>query len=91
MKITVVPSFNPNRTEIETQGTTLGSLLDELSRQYKPADGDDFYDSDTGEVFPDCDVVLNGKSYRVIPDGLNAELKDGDKLEIIQLFMLVGG
>ena len=91
MKVTVISSFNPNRTEIETQSTTLDSLLDELSKKYKPADVDDFYDTESGEVYPDCDVIINGKSYRIIPDGLNTKLQDGDKLEIIHLFKLVGG
>ena len=91
MKVTVISSFNPNRTEIETQSTTLGSLLDELSKKYKPADVDGFYDTESGEVYPDCDIILNGKSYRTTPDGLDTKLKEGDKLEIIQLFMLIGG
>ncbi len=91
MRITVTSTFNPNRTPLEIQSTTLRALLVELSKKYKPMDVDDFYDGDKGEVYPDCVVLLNGKSYKAISDGLNTRLKDGDKLESIQLFVIVGG
>ena len=89
MKITVKSSFNLNEIDLETQSTTLGALLDELSNNYKLAKAE-FFDSERREVYPDCEVLVNGQSFQVLTDGLDTKLKDGDKVEIY-LIMLPGG
>jgi len=91
MKVTVTSTFFPDKKELETTSETLGDLLAELSRYYKPQGEDDFYDSGKKEVFPDFDILLNGKSYQVIPDGLKTRLQDGDTLGITQFFLMSGG
>ena len=90
MKITVKFSFNLNQTQLETQSTTLGALLDELSNNYKVKEVE-FFDSDRKEVCFDSDVLLNGQSYQVLSDGVDTKLRDGDKVEIIKLVVLQGG
>ena len=87
MKITLKSTFNLNETAIETQSATLGALLDELSRNNMLTE---FFDCVIGEVYPDCDVHLNGQGYGALADGLDTRLKEGDKVEII-IFTLAGG
>ena len=87
MKITLKSSFNLNDTELETQSTTLGALLDELQNNKKF----EIFDSERKEVYPDCDVLVNGESYQVLADSLDTKLKDGDKVEIIMFMFMLGG
>ncbi len=89
MKITLKSTFNLNEVDIETQSTTLRALLDELSRNTMLTNVQ-FFDRGSGEVYPDCDVHVNGQPYGALADGLDAKLKDGDKVEII-IFTLTGG
>ena len=89
MKITLKSTFNLNETDFETQSVTLSALLDELSNNQKLTKIE-FFDSESGEAYPDCEVLVNGQSYRLLADGLDAKLKDGDKIEII-MFTLAGG
>ena len=89
MKITAKSSFDLNERDVETQSTTLGALLDELSNNYKLTRAE-FFDSEQGELYPDYEVLVNGQPYQALTDGLNTKLKDGDKVEIY-LIMLPGG
>ena len=87
MKITIKSNFNQNETHLETQSTTLGALLDELRNNIKF----NVFDSEHREVYPDCDVFLNGQPYQALADGLDTKLKDGDKIEISMLMFMLGG
>ena len=87
MKITLKSSFNLNETELETQSTTLGALLDELQNNKEF----EIFDSERKEVYPDCDVLVNGESYQVLADSLDTKLKDGDKVEIVMFMFMLGG
>jgi len=89
VKITVKSSFNLNETDLEAQSTTLDALLDELSTNYELMKVE-FFDSERREVYPDCEVLVNERSYQVLTDGLDTKLKDSDKVEII-MFTLAGG
>jgi len=92
VKITLKSSFNLNEIQLETESTTLGALLDELQNNNKLLMKVEFFDSEHREVYPDCDVLVNGQSYQVLADGLDTKLRDGDKVEIITfMFMLAGG
>jgi len=88
MKITFKATFNLEGTELETQSTTLGALLDELSSAYGTKA--EFFDSESKEIYPDWGLFLNGQPYGALPDGLDTELKDGDKVDIFGL-ILAGG
>ncbi|MFC2013960.1 MoaD/ThiS family protein [Chloroflexota bacterium] len=90
MKITTKFSFNPREEHLETQSTTLGGLLDELSHKYSVKEVE-FFDNDRGEICFDCDVILNGQSFQILPDGLDTKLRDSDRVEIIKLSILQGG
>jgi molybdopterin converting factor small subunit len=89
VKIIVKSPFNLSGIEVETQSATLGTLLAELSRN-DTLTNIRFFDPGGGEVYPDCDVQLNGQSYGALDDGLDTGLKDGDQVEII-MFTLAGG
>ena len=86
MKITVKSIFDPNETELDTQSTTLGALLNELSNNQGVATVQ-FYDSQLGEIHSDCEVLVNGQA---LTDGLNTKLNDGDRVEIY-IIMRSGG
>jgi len=88
MKITFKSTFNLEETEMETQSTTLGALLDELSSTYETKA--EFFDSQSKEVYPDWQLFLNGQPYRALADGLDTKLKDGDKVELF-VFTMAGG
>ena len=89
MKITFKSTFNQEETELETESTTLGALLDELSNN-RELTKMEFFDSESREVYPDCYVLVNGQDYQVLADGLDTKLKNGDKVEIILLTMAGG-
>ena len=93
MRIIVESNFSLSEKRLEiqtdTESTTLGDLLGELSKKYKMKDVYEFFDSEHGKIHPECEVLLNEQSYRVLTDGLATKLRDGDKVEIIT--MLVGG
>lgn len=89
MKIIVKSSFNLKETELETQSTSLGALLDELSNHYRLTKFP-FFDSKSREVYSYCEVLVNGQSYQVLADGLDTRLEDGNRVEII-MFALGGG
>jgi ThiS family. len=63
--------------------------LDELSIDYGLTKIE-FFNSGSGEVYPDCEVLVNGHSHRLLADGLDTKLKDGDKIEIM-IIVLPGG
>ena len=90
MKISVKFSFNPRNIELDTQSPALGTLLGELSNNYSVRELE-FFDNDRKEVCFDCEVLLNGQSYQVLTNGLDTELSDGDRVEIIKFIILQGG
>ncbi len=89
MKVTVKSNFELYKVAFETQSAILGDLLDELSRNDRPLKTE-FFDRERREIYPDCEVVVNGQAFKDLGDGLNTELKDGDRVEIY-LIMLAGG
>ena len=79
MKIQLKSSFDSNESELETQSSTLGDLLLELSKKYPNAR---FYNKERDEVSFEFFVELNGQMHDILPDELDTRLKDGDKVEI---------
>jgi molybdopterin converting factor small subunit len=84
MKITLKSIFEPNEIELDTQSTTLGALLDELSQNHKITTSQ-FFDSELKEVYSDCELAINGRDPI---DGLDTELKDGDQIEV---YIIIAG
>ena len=89
VKISLRSPFNLNGVDIETQSAMLNGLLAELSLNTVLTNVP-FFDSKSGEVYPDYDVCVNGQPYGALADGLNTKLKDGDKVEVVMI-MLAGG
>jgi molybdopterin converting factor small subunit len=69
--------------ELTMEGETLRELLTVLAERYRQA-GVDFepINPGTNDVDEDYDVLINGKDYVAIPHGLNAKLKDGDRVKV---------
>lgn len=89
VKITLKSTFNLTETELETASVTLRALLDELSNDNKLTEIE-FFDRESGEPYPDCEVFVNGQPHRLLAHGLDTRLEDGDEVEII-LLTLTGG
>ncbi len=89
MRIGVKSNFELNQTDFETQSATLGDLLDELSEKSEPLKTE-FFDCERREIYPDCEVVVNGQEFGALADGLNTKLEDDDTVEIY-LIIMAGG
>ena len=83
MKIEIKSSLNVSSGVFETQSSSISELLCELQKKNKTSQDYKFFDIDLHEVYPDCEVLINGKSYRAIANGLHTKLKDGDQIEIL--------
>ena len=69
--------------EVEIEGTTLRALLSELSVFYKKA-GVDFepINSKTNDVDFDYEILVNGKKYVGLPQGLETKLRKGNEVVV---------
>ncbi len=79
MKIHLKYDLDSNETELETQSSTLGDLLFELSKKYPNSR---FFNKDRWEVNFEFFVELNGQMHDTLPHELDTKLKDSDKVEI---------
>jgi hypothetical protein len=69
--------------EVEIEGVNLRALLNELSVLYKRA-GVDFepINSKTNDVDFDYEILVNGKKYIALPQGLETKLRKGNEVVI---------
>ena len=74
---------NKGVIEVEIKGLTLRALLNELSVFYKKA-GVDFepINSKTNDVDFDYEILVNGKKYVGLPQGLETKLRNGNEVVI---------
>jgi molybdopterin converting factor small subunit len=73
--------------EMEIDGDTLRALLAELSAQYKKANIDfQPINPTTNDLDFDYDVLVNGKNYVALAEGLDTKLKDGDTVKVKMLW-----
>ena len=73
--------------EMEIDGDTLRALLAELSARYKEANIDfQPINPTTNDLDFDYDVIVNGKNYVALVDGLDAKLKDDDAVKVKMLW-----
>lgn len=81
-----------NQLDFEMSGSTLRDLLREVSTggQITTHVCIDVFNSETGEVYPDCLILINGQPYGLLDDGLDIKLNNGDKVEVYPI-MLTGG
>ena len=73
--------------KMEIDGDTLRALLAELSARYKEANIDfQPINPTTNDLDFDYDVIVNGKNYVALVDGLDAKLKDDDAVKVKMLW-----
>jgi hypothetical protein len=69
--------------ELEVEGETVRSLLITLAEVYRQADVDFApINPKTNDLDEDYDVLVNDKDYVTLPHGLDAKLRDGDKVKV---------
>lgn len=74
--------------EMEVDNLTIREVLAELSHRYGKKFKDEVFDLQTNEVIPQNQILINGRHYRYLADGLDTKLSEGDMLAI---FPLVAG
>ena len=73
--------------EIQFEGETLRALLNELSRQYQQVNVDfEPINPRSNDLDFDYDVLVNGKNYVALLQGLDARLTDGDEVKVKMLW-----
>ena len=81
VKITLKARLTTEGDVIETESSTLGELLSELSKKYPDSR---FFNRQRREVNFEYFVELNGQLLEQLPDELDRRLNDSDTLEIYQ-------
>ena len=66
----------------DDRAMTLSGLLSALANQLGEEFGALIYDPETGLRGEHIAVIINGRSYRNLPDGLETPLQDGDDVSI---------
>ena len=101
MKIVVETNFNVGgsilerdvglQVDLKSERATIRTLLEELSRkQYEGRIV--FIDPETSEVDPtDYSVMVNGAAWEFLPQRLETELIEGDKVSITRWLEILGG
>jgi len=80
--------FRPTELELEGSRITLRGLLEELSQR----SGGEIRFIEDGDVDPqEFLILLNGRPYRSLPQGLETEIGDGDRVTIIRFLEPLGG
>ena len=70
--------------EIDVEGDTLRALLTEIGNRYRQANVDlEPICPITNDVKTDYDVLVNGKIFVLLSNGLESKLKDGDEVKIL--------
>ena len=68
--------------QVEIEKASLKDLLIKMSREI----GEDFsrmvIDQESGDISQHIAVLINGRHYTHIPDGLDTQLKDGDEVAL---------
>jgi molybdopterin synthase sulfur carrier subunit len=66
----------------DDQRVTLSGFLTRLANQLGEEFSSTIYDPETGLRGEHIAVIINGRSYRNLPDGLETPLQDGDEISI---------
>ena len=69
-----------------SQGTTIRDLLLDIGKKLSF----NFFDAESGNIYGDVQIAINGKDHLLIPRKLETLLEDGDSVEI-NLLPLGGG
>jgi MoaD family protein len=68
--------------EIEAEQATIRDLLQQLSLELGQEFTQIFFDPETGEPNRLVSVLVNGRHYTHLPDGLDTILADGDEVAL---------
>jgi MoaD family protein len=89
MAIRIKPFFTLRRfmgnqpfIEIDSVSTTIEDLLEKLFARYGPEFRATVLDAETGGVSPNIQILVNGRSYRTLPDQLKTLLQSGDEISL---------
>jgi MoaD family protein len=89
MAIRIKPYFalrrimgNQRSIEIDSDSETLEDLLENLFARYGPELRAMFLDAETGGLSPNIQILVNGRSYRTLPNQLKTLLKSGDEVSL---------
>ena len=66
----------------EDQRLTIAGLLTSLAHKMGPEFNESIFDPNTGLLCEYVAVIINGRSYHNLPDGLETSLQDGDEVAI---------
>ncbi len=96
VKILVKTNFSvggPERDstfELDLPAPTLRSVLEHMSRQYQK--GRALFNPETNEIdSEEFSVLLNGSSCQFLPRKLLTPLSEGDEVQLLRWFELLGG
>ena len=74
--------------EIEADGITIRELLDQLCSWFGENLKNMIFDPQAREENQDIKILINGRSYRLLPAGLDSPLMDGD---VVSVFPIMAG
>ena len=75
--------------EIEAEELTIRQLLEKLCDRFGENLKDMIFDPEVQGQSQDIKILINGRHFRHLPDGLDNELKDGDEVSIFPI--MAGG
>ena len=84
-----IRDYSLGEINIEADTVTLRSLLQELI--WKSGGRVELIDPQSGAFNEEYIVLVNGRGFESLPQGLETELNDGDEVDIGLLYILEGG
>lgn len=86
---TIKDAMGPtSELEMDVERATIREILIELSNRFGERFRDEIFDTQTNEVQPQNQILVNGRHYRYLAKGLDTGLSDGD---LLTLFPAVAG
>ena len=89
----ILKTVGHDEIDLEADAAILKTLLQKLT-QNSEGKLDFFVDPQSDRILAnghEAAILVNKREFRTVPKGLEAELKDGDEVEIILLHVLEGG
>ena len=85
----VIKAFGHEQINLEAEKATLKTLLQEVTR--KSEGTIELIDPQSGRVNEEYFVLVNGREFQALPQGLETELSEGDKVGIGLVYFWGGG
>lgn len=85
----VVKAFGQEQINLKAERPTLRTLLQEVARKSK---GEvEIINPQSGRVDDEYFILVNGRDFQTLPQGLETELSEGDEVGIGLLYFWGGG